>query len=372
MLRYRLQLDVTEFLAQYWQRKHLFVPGGFENFEVPADGDELAGLAMESGLDSRIVVHEGYSWHQERGPFTTNSYDRPGSWTLLVHGVDQHWDDAAELLHAVRFLPTWRLDDVMMSYATDGGSAGPHYDNYDVFIIQGAGQRLWQIGGLCNGESPLLQDTDLRLLADFEVHSEYLMNTGDVLYVPPGIAHYGTSVGESTSFSIGFRAPRQSDLLARWADNRLTDLEDDLLFQDPAREAAKHAGEITTEDLNLARAQLLSVFDNDDPRWFGEAITNSAAGSDPAPDPATELNLEEQGTWVARTPESRIAWHARNDELLVFAHGCTHDAPVALQKTLEALCGNEDVLLEETLNAHDAARGLLLWLYTEGAIFFYD
>lgn len=370
MLDYRLELDVKTFLAKHWQRQHLFIPGGFQKFAVPADGDELAGLAMEDDLDSRIVFVDGQHWHQERGPFTQNSYHRKGSWTLLVQGVDQHWDEAAALLNAVRFLPNWRLDDIMMSYATNGGSAGPHYDNYDVFIIQGDGQRRWQVGGLCDASSALMDNTDLRLLADFEPTSEYLMNTGDVLYIPPGIAHYGISVGDSTSFSIGFRAPRQSDLLARWADNLLNTLEDDALFSDSGREPATRSGEITKADINRARTQLLKVFDDKDPRWFGEAITDSAAVLQSSAD--TALIIEEQGNWIARAPGSRLAWHASDDELLVFAHGSTHDAPLALQSILEALCDHQDVALSDVLQTHDAAEGLLSWLFDEGAIVFYD
>lgn len=370
MLDYRLELDVKTFLAKHWQRQHLFIPGGFQKFAVPADGDELAGLAMEDDPDCRIVFFDGQHWHQERGPFTQDSYQRNGSWTLLVQGVDQHWDEAAALLNAVRFLPDWRLDDIMMSYATAGGSAGPHYDNYDVFIIQGDGQRRWQVGGLCDASSALMDNTDLRLLADFEPKNEYLMNTGDVLYIPPGIAHYGISVGESTSFSIGFRAPRKSDLLARWADNLLSAMEDDALFSDVNREPASRSGEITAADLHRARAQLLAVFNDKDPRWFGEAITDGAPVLQSATD--TARTIEEQGNWIARAPGSRLAWHATDDELLVFAHGNTHDAPLALQSILEALCDHKDVAVGDALQTHDAAEGLLSWLFDEGAIVFYD
>ena len=365
-----LQLNVENFLADHWQREHLFIPQGFVDFSVPADADELAGLAMDEQVDSRIVSCNGDQWHQDRGPFKAESYDRQGAWTLLVQSVDQHWDEAAELLNAVGFLPTWRLDDIMMSYASDSGSAGPHYDNYDVFIIQGEGQRRWQIGGPCTENSPLLDNTDIRLLADFEPRHEYLMNCGDVLYVPPGIAHYGVSIGESTSFSIGFRAPRQSDLLARWADNRLNALEDDALLRDPAREPARHSGEITSDDLDRARAQLLAQFDHSDPRWFGEAVTD--AGAIQGPPSELPLDFESDSGRIARAPGSRLAWHATTDELMVFAHGTTHDAPLSLRPLLEALCSYEEIALEDARGFHDAAPGLLRWLYDEGAIFCYE
>ncbi len=370
MGRYQLRVQLESFLAQHWQQQHLFIPRGLPDFAPPADADELAGLALEAGVDSRIVrEHEG-AWHQQRGPFTIEDYRRSDAWTLLVQSVDQHWEEAAALLSAVDFLPQWRLDDVMMSYATDGGSAGPHYDNYDVFIIQGEGQRRWQIGGFCDSSTALLPNTDIRLLADFQVEAEYLMNPGDVLYIPPGCAHYGTSLGESTSFSIGFRAPRISDLLARWADNRLAGLEDDALLQDPGRASSTHRGEISIEDQERAKAQLRKVFDDADPRWIGEAITGGGAGPEqPVP---LEGDLELAGSLVTRVPGSRLAWMFGDGELLVFAHGASHDVPLALQQVLEDLCDHQDIALANALSAHDAARSLLHWLYEEGIILFYD
>lgn len=367
---YHLKLDVERFLAKHWQREHLFIPGGFGNFELPGDGDELAGLAMEADIDGRIVTIDDNHWHQERGPFTAESYQRSGSWTLLVQSVDQHWDEAAELLGAVSFLPSWRLDDIMMSYATDGGSAGPHYDNYDVFIIQGEGQRRWQIGPRCDGNSPLMDNTDLRLLAHFEPRCEYLMNTGDVLYVPPGVAHYGVSVGESTSFSIGFRAPRQSDLLARWVDNTLNTIEDDALFEDPAREPAQRSGEITREDLERARSQLLRAFNQKDARWFGEVVTET--GATPSDLSESPPDFDSAMGWITRTPGSRIAWHRLDDELLVFAHGSAREAPLALQPLLESLCSHHDLDVAGAREAHDGASGLLRWLHEEGTVLYYE
>ncbi|WP_439101473.1 JmjC domain-containing protein [Congregibacter sp.] len=370
MPRYRLQLDVERFLAEYWQREHLFIPGGFAGFEVPADGNELAGLAMDADIDGRIVSADGDHWHQERGPFTVESYQRSGSWTLLVQSVDQHWDEAADLLNAVSFLPSWRLDDIMMSYATDGGSAGPHYDNYDVFIIQGEGQRCWQVGPRCNSSSPLMDNTDLRLLADFTPRHEYLMSAGDVLYVPPGVAHYGTSVGESTSFSIGFRAPRHSDLLARWADNTLNSIEDEALFHDAGREPAQRSGEITNKDLERARVQLIQALDKKDARWFGEVVTETGTVRPEPLDPVPDFAIARG--WITRTPGSRLAWHGLADELLVFTHGSVHDAPLALQPLLESLCSHQDVDIAVARDAHDAAAGLLRWLYHEGAVLYYE
>lgn len=365
----RLQLEIEIFLARHWQREHLFIPGGMAPFQPPADADALAGLALEAEADSRIVYETAGHWQQERGPFDEAAFRRPGSWTLLVQSVDSFWDAAADLRRAVKFLPDWRLEDVMMSYASDGGSAGPHYDNYDVFIIQGEGQRRWQVGGFCDEESTLLEDTDLRLLADFEPEHEYLMQSGDVLYLPPGRAHYGVSVGESTSFSIGFRAPRISDLMARWLDNRLARLDDDWLFRDPGREPATRSGEISDHDLLRARQQLMAALDDDDPRWFGEAVTATA----PMEDSAAPAHLDQDSSgWLCRVPGSRLAWMQREGELLLFAQGVSRGAPLTMRPLIEALCSGSEVDIRETRSVHDGTLEVLNWLLDEGTIEIHD
>ena len=220
-----LAVDSVSFLKRYWQREPLYLPQGIDAFRPPADADELAGLALEPEVDARIISGSGAHWEARRGPFELEDLQRPGPWSLLVQAVDHYWEEAAELLCALPFLPRWRLSDVLMSYATDGGSAGPHYDQYDVFIIQGDGERHWRLGQRCDRDSPLMPMSELQLLAEFQDSAEYRMRCGDVLYIPPGVAHWGVSVGESTSFSIGLRAPRLADLLARWTDTQLERLD---------------------------------------------------------------------------------------------------------------------------------------------------
>jgi len=363
---YRLELETEDFLARYWQREHAYLPAALAPFVPPADADELAGLALEEGVDARIVTGQAPYWEQHRGPFRGEDFQRQEPWTLLVQSVDHYWDEAAELLHAIPSLPTWRLDDVMMSYANDGGSAGPHYDNYDVFIIQGEGQRRWQIGGFCDSDTPRLPHDELRLLANFQARAEYLLNPGDVLYIPPGVAHFGVSLGESTSFSIGFRAPRLSDLLAAWVDNRLEEIEDDVLFRDPGREPVWRRGEITSRDLERASVQVRAALENDDPRWLGEALTIGGASAPQRNEPA-DLSLDSVAN-MRRTPGSRLAWYHAENELLVFANGACRDVPMALQEAVEQLCDDQRIPVDATLDTHDAAGPLLRWLMREGCI----
>jgi 50S ribosomal protein L16 3-hydroxylase len=322
---------------------------------------------MEDGVDARIVSCDDGHWQQRRGPFRSEEFQRSGAWSLLVQSVDHYWDEALQLMTAVDFLPSWRLDDVMMSYATDQGSAGPHFDNYDVFIIQGEGQRRWRIGGFCDASSATIPNTDMRLLAEFETQHEYLMRQGDVLYIPPGCAHWGISVGESTSFSIGFRAPRLSDLLARWIDNRLASIEDDWLLRDPRREPARRAGEISEHDVLRARTQLAALLEDDDIRWFGEAVTMRPHSPGPESGQDALASRSMQASLI-RSPHSAIAWQLREGELWVFSQGQSRGFPAGLRPLVQALCSQEIVDVDQAMTQHDSAQALIAWLLEEGCV----
>jgi 50S ribosomal protein L16 3-hydroxylase len=208
--------DREIFLARHWQRKPLLIRAALDNFSPPLDRHELAGLALEEGVESRIIEHRDGLWQLHHGPFSEQDFQRDFPWTLLVQAVDHHIPEVSALRRLVDFLPQWRMDDVMASYAVDGGSVGPHYDNYDVFLLQGEGERLWKLGQFCDAASTLLPHDELRILDTFECEQEYLLGPGDMLYVPPGIAHWGIAQGECTTFSIGFRAPRINDMVSRW------------------------------------------------------------------------------------------------------------------------------------------------------------
>jgi len=191
-------LTPERFLAEYWQKRPLLVRQAIPGFKSPLSADELAGLACEPEVESRLILEKGGSrpWQLEHGPFEEERFATlPEShWTLLVQRVN-HWVPAvADLLDHFAFLPSWRLDDIMISYAADQGSVGPHTDQYDVFLLQGAGRRRWQIDASVTDESPLLDHPDLRILAQFHATDEWVLEPGDLLYLPPGLAHYGVAL----------------------------------------------------------------------------------------------------------------------------------------------------------------------------------
>ena len=162
-------ISAREFMRDYWQKKPLLIRQAIPDFESPLSPDELAGLALEEEIESRLVIEHGEQpWELRRGPFAEDAFaDLPErDWTLLVQAVDQFIPEVAELLEQFRFLPSWRIDDVMISFAAPGGGVGPHFDNYDVFLLQGHGQRRWRLGQMCDADSPLLDHPELRILAD--------------------------------------------------------------------------------------------------------------------------------------------------------------------------------------------------------------
>jgi 50S ribosomal protein L16 3-hydroxylase len=178
-------VDIDTFLRETWQQKPLLIRNPWAAWANPLEPDELAGLACEAEVESRLVTGGEGLWAVEHGPFDEKRFGALGKspWTLLVQAVDHHVPKVAALLAPFRFVPNWRIDDVMVSYATDGGGVGPHYDQYDVFLIQGAGQRRWRVGQNCDGGSALLPHEDLRLLAAFEATDEWVLEPGDILYV---------------------------------------------------------------------------------------------------------------------------------------------------------------------------------------------
>jgi len=195
------------------------------------------------------------------------------NWTLLVQAVDHYIPEVAALIQPFRFIPNWRIDDVMVSVAGDGGGVGAHYDHYDVFLIQGSGKRRWQVGGMCDENTPLLPHDDLRLLANFEATEEWVLEPGDMLYVPPGIAHNGVAVGDDCmTYSIGFRAPSKSDLIGYWADDLLADMNDDDRYRDSGLDPQGNSGQISTEAIDRLHAMVLEKLADREAfaNWFGK------------------------------------------------------------------------------------------------------
>ena len=252
-------LTPAQFMRQYWQKKPLLVRQAIPGFKALLPRADLFALAGQEGVESRLVQQTDDVWKLQHGPFARRALpplQRP-DWTLLVQGVDLHNDSVHALMQQFRFVPDARLDDVMISYASDGGGVGPHFDSYDVYLLQAHGQRRWRIGR--QKDLSLRDDVPMKILSHFEPEEEYVLEPGDMLYLPPRWAHDGIAQGECMTYSVGFRVPERTDLaqelLVRLAD------EDDgataaLLYRDAKQPAVAQPAEIPATLQEFARDAL--------------------------------------------------------------------------------------------------------------------
>jgi 50S ribosomal protein L16 3-hydroxylase len=355
--------DIDLFLREYWQKKPLLIRNPWDRWTNPLEPDELAGLACEEGVESRLVVRQGEQLALEAGPLPEERFGQldGDSCTLLVQAVDHYVADVAALIEPFRFVPDWRIDDVMVSWAANGGGVGPHFDQYDVFLVQGLGRRRWRIGPLCDSTTPLQDNDDLRLIADFVATDEWVLEPGDILYVPPRFAHDGVAVSDDCmTYSIGFRAPSLAELVEGWCEHQADASPDELRFADPDLVRQTNAGEIAPPALDRLYAMVSQAL-ADRPafdRWFGcHATQPKYPDIDWRPDEAMSeadgLALMAEGTPLVRNPASRFAFTQAGDGAVVLfvdgeAFECAGDVAAFAQDlcaatTVQAPAGSAEV-----------------------------
>lgn len=262
------QLNFTEFtqeefLRDYWQKKPVLIRQGFLNFEDPISADELAGIACEEQVQSRLIQKKEGKWNAEFGPF--ESYDHLGEkdWSLVIQALDNWSEDAAKIIEPFRFIPHWRLDDLMASFATPNGSVGPHIDLYDTFICQGSGNRHWKVGDK-GDHKQFAAHSALLHVEKFDPIIDAELSAGDILYIPPGYPHEGNSLNNSMSFSIGFRTNSSVSILSAFADYLIDSEQGTELIEDPQRQSTENSAAINNDDYLLIKNQLLNVINNED------------------------------------------------------------------------------------------------------------
>ena len=237
-------LSPEQFMKRHWQKKPLLIRQAVPNMKPLIERAEFLSMLENEEVESRHIVRKGAKWTLKKGPMARKSLPsfKTPDWTVLIQGVDLHHDAVHALLQRFRFVPDARLDDLMISFATDGGGVGPHFDSYDVFLLQAQGQRKWRIGRQKKFE--LQEGVPLKILKDFKPEAEFVLNPGDMLYLPPGYAHDGVAIGECMTYSVGFRVPRSaelaSDLLMGLSEELAEDSgsANDLLYQDPKQSPA--------------------------------------------------------------------------------------------------------------------------------------
>lgn len=374
-------VGLEEFLASYWQRKPLVMPGALPGFVSPLEANELAGLACEDGVESRLVSRRDGQWWLKNGPFAESDLVSlpTADWSLLVQDVEKHLPDLAQVLHPFRFLPAWRLDDLMISCAAPGGSVGPHVDQYDVFLVQAQGRRRWQWNDI-PGEHPLQEDSELALVQDFAPDREWVMEPGDVLYLPPGVPHHGVALEDEAlcmTYSVGFRAPSVSEMLQDLARAR-TEQGLDLRYADPGLNVAEGRDSlIGLRALDRVRRMLTQAVAMDDAAlaaWFGSLVTEPKAWMKPA---AVEQRATPDQLIAAMTPGIGLRRHGMAlwarwldaEHCVLFVDGKARPLPLALAEDAALLCSDAPLpYTAADLKNSPALAVLLTDLFNEGVL----
>lgn len=343
-----LGMSPAKFLREYWQKKPLLIRNAFPGFESPLQPEDLAGLACEDGVLARLIEHDtgNDAWRVRHGPFAETDFPSlpDHDWTLLVQDMDK-WDaDIRALLDQFKFLPRWRIDDVMVSFAATGGSVGAHVDQYDVFLLQAQGRRRWQIDASANPPQGFRDDVELKLLREFTPTHDWVLEPGDMLYLPPGVPHHGVAVDPCLTFSVGMRAPSAAELLGDFVDTLAADAPEDLRFRDPDLAPQKDANEIDTAAMTRVVEALNLLRMNDADRlgdWFGGFITTYRSAVEPVADEAPRPRIEVEwdlahGARLLRHPWSRMAWRKATRQARLYAGGRTLVMPVRDAQRLAA------------------------------------
>jgi 50S ribosomal protein L16 3-hydroxylase len=315
------QRDAQTFLDEFWQKQPCLIRGAVPDFIDPLTPQELAGLACEEDIQSRLVLekHGQTPWEVRHGPFSEADFTSlPDThWTLLVQDMNQHIPELALLLDQFSFIPSWRLDDVMVSYASPAGSVGPHTDQYDVFLLQGMGQRRWQISHQKDQQN--IEGLELSILREFKAEQTWTLEAGDILYLPPGVAHYGVAETDCLTYSIGFRAPLEVDLLSSWADHLVLQDSSQLRYRDPDLQTPLHPGKLDQLTINYFLQRMADLTQQPDEfrAWLAEHFTLPAEDVDLRPEqPHTTdelLAMIQAGTPLLRSEYCRFAYIDNND-----------------------------------------------------------
>ena len=347
--KHLLGMKPDEFLRDYWQKKPLLIRNAFPSFQSPIQPEDLAGLACEELALARIISFERErdAWTLRSGPFA--EADFPGmpdhDWTLLVQDVDKWDDDVRQVLKSFDFLPRWRIDDVMVSFAATGGSVGAHVDQYDVFLLQAQGHRHWHIDAGKNPPTAFREDAELKLLREFNPTHDWVLEPGDMLYLPPGVPHHGVALDPCLTFSIGMRAPSSAELIGDYLDHLIDSADESLRYQDPDLASPRDPNEIDEAAMARAIAALNALRINDPDKlgdWFGRFITTYRAGGEVVAGAETRSRIElewdmEHGATLQRHPFSRLAWRKATKGATLFCSGLEFSLPVKDAQRLAAV-----------------------------------
>jgi 50S ribosomal protein L16 3-hydroxylase len=379
-------LSPAQFMRRHWQKKPLVVRQAIAGFKPLLSRAELFTMAAEEEVESRLIVQKGDGWKMKQGPISRRSLppiSQPG-WTLLVQSVDSHDERSHELLQKFRFVPDARLDDLMISYASAGGGVGPHFDSYDVFLFQASGRRRWKIGR--QTDLSLQQGVPLKILQNFEPDEEFVLEAGDMLYLPPAYAHEGVAeasvdadgkAADCMTYSIGFRAPAASELaasllhrLAEFSEDAQSDAEDAIesdssgakpkqLYRDSAQAATDTPAAIPAQLLAFATQAVLDALK--DPLALACALGESI--TEPKSSTYFEPSIESLSFGSSTSPQQTIRLDRRTrmmyDKHHVFMNGESYRARGADATLMRRLADRRELSARDLRAASPQARDLL-------------
>jgi 50S ribosomal protein L16 3-hydroxylase len=347
------------FMKRYWHKRPLLIRQAIPGFTAPLSRDALFALAAQDDVESRLISHARKRWQLEHGPFDAD--DLPPlsrkQWTLLVQGVNLHAPAVDALMQQFRFIPDARLDDVMISYATDGGGVGPHLDSYDVFLLQAHGKRRWRIGP--QRDTTWLEGVPLRILEHFEAEQEWVLEPGDMLYLPPGYAHDGVAEGECMTYSIGFRAPLEQEMLQNFL-YYLAENAAELPFArhfagryaDPGQTAVKHPASLPNAMIGTLVSQLEKVrwgqkeVEDFLGRWLSEPKSHVFFEAPDSPVPLSKFTRLAASNGLVLSPKTQLLYRRNR----YFANGEPLEVPVNARSTIRSLAD------QRRLNAVECAK----------------
>ena len=363
-------ITAEQFLAEYWQKKPLLVRNALPEIINILEPSDIMELALDENVTARLIKQKDRDpnqWSVKSSPLLKADFQKmPKLWTLLVQAVDHYSFDLAALWKKFPFIPQWRRDDIMVSYAPKGGSVGKHFDFYDVFLVQGYGHRRWQLGQMCDAESEIVAGQPLKLLPEIDVHFDEVLAPGDLLYVPPGLSHFGVAEDDCLTFSFGFRMPNVTDMVDRVGDK----LSDNALLRNPlldiVRDQQSPIGQLTQNELDYLKAEILAQLQNS--TLLEDAImTLMSEPKYPENIPEAEEigtgDLEgvlDQGYQLILEPASRLLYTHDEDEFLFWANGEGLCISEQFAPLLKNLADGEALLLDESLYDADILEDIAM------------
>ena len=365
-------ITAEQFLNEYWQKKPLLVRNAMPEIMGLLEPEDVKELALEEDVSARLIRQKNKNpneWHVKSSPLTKSDFQKlPNLWTILVQAVDHYSFDIAELWKKFPFIPQWRRDDIMVSYAPKGGSVGKHFDFYDVFLVQGHGHRRWQLGQMCDESTEFVADQPLKLLSQMSVNFDEVLAPGDLLYVPPGLAHYGVAEDDCLTFSFGFRMPNLAEMTDRLSEQFAKNSVLTNPLADITRIKTNAIGEINNTEFSYLKTQLLDYL-TQAPEFDAAIMAYMSESKYPNSIPEPEeivvddlLEVINGGYQLILEPASRLLYRQQDQLLDFWANGENICISQSFQAQLKQIADGESLTFDEEFNHTDILEDIVLLL----------